>query len=119
MSTTTRHPELPMKDAAKKELLKALDKIDRPGSFCVSGSAPAAPPGLEGSGLGPVGLPLTASQAKELKKRCEQAPYGKGEQTLVDTSVRRVWRLAPERFRLTNPDWDGFLEQAVAKVQEE
>src|SRR5207248_10382586 len=61
----------------------------------------------------------TAKQAKELKKHCEEAPYGKGEETLVDTSVRRVWRLTPEHFSLTNPDWEPFLQQTVHKVQEE
>src|SRR4051794_8348685 len=75
-----------------KKLIEALARIDRPGTFCVSGSAPAVLPGLEVEGLGPVGLPLTARQAKELKKQCEQAPYGKGEETVVDTNVRRVWR---------------------------
>jgi hypothetical protein len=99
------------------ELADVLSKIDRPGSFCASGSAPAVLPGLEVEGLGPIALPLTARQAKELKKHCEQAPYGKGEQTVVDTSVRRVRHLTPERFALTNPDWEKFLEQTVKKVQ--
>ena len=82
------------------------------------GSVRAVLPGLEVDGLGPVGLPLTAKQAKDLKKQAEQAPYGKGEKTLVDTSVRRVWRLSPDRFSLTNPDWDGFLQATLKKVQE-
>jgi hypothetical protein len=95
-----------------------LGNIDRPGTFCVSGSVPVVLPGLEVGGLGPVGLPLTASGAKELKEHCTQAPYGKGEQTLVDTKVRRVWRLAPDGFRLSNPDWAAFLRQAVQAVQQ-
>lgn len=101
-----------------QELSRVLEQIDRPGSFCVSGSAPVVLPGLEVEGLGPVGLPLTAGQANELKGLCEQAPYGKGEETIVDTSVRRVWRLKPERFSLTNPDWADFLRQTVRQVQE-
>jgi hypothetical protein len=47
-----------------------------------------------------------------------QAPYGKGEETLVDTSVRRVWRLTPDRFKLTNPEWQKFLKQTVKHVQQ-
>jgi hypothetical protein len=96
-----------------------LEQIDRPGSFCATGSAPAVLPGLEVKGVGPVSFPLTAKQAKELKKHCEQAPYGKGEQTLVDTKVRRVWHMTPEQFSLTNPDWDAFLQQTLGKVQED
>jgi hypothetical protein len=105
--------------AVLRELSKVLRQIDRPGSFCVSGSVPAVLPGLEVEGLGPVGLPLTSGQANELKKLCEQAPYGKGEETVVDTSVRRVWLLKPDRFALKGPDWGPFLQQTVRKVQQE
>src|SRR5262245_35767820 len=107
-----------MSDDVSRGLIAALAKIDRPGTFAVQGSAPAVLPGLEVKGLGPVGLPLTADQAAALKKLCDQAPYGKGERTLVDTSVRRVWRLEPERFTLANPDWEGLLQRVVAQVQD-
>src|SRR3954467_8787955 len=102
-----------------EKLDEALSKIDRPGSFCVSGSVPAVLPGLEVAGLGPIGLPLNDKQAKALKKHCHQAPYGKGEKTLVDTKVRRVWRMEPDRFSLTNPDWNRFIAETVARVQGE
>jgi hypothetical protein len=108
-----------MRKNTLEQLHQALAKIDRPGSFCAWGSAPAVLPGLEVKGVGPVGLPLTAGQARELIAQCVQAPYGKGEQTLVDTNVRRVWRLKPDRFSLTNPDWDRFIQETVGKVQQE
>ncbi|MDY3553514.1 2OG-Fe(II) oxygenase [Gemmata sp. JC717] len=106
-----------MAHTVSERLDAALKKINRPGSFCVTGSVRAANPGLEVAGIGPVGLPLTAHQAKELAAVCKQAPYGKGEEALVDTSVRRVWQLAPDRFSLANPEWDEFLRDAVATVQ--
>jgi len=102
-----------------EELSQALSKIDRPGTFCASGSVQTVLPGLEVDGLGPIGLPLTDNQAKDLKELCEQAPYGKGEQTLVDTNVRRVWRLRPSQFSLRNPDWMQFLQETLTKVQAE
>jgi len=102
-----------------KELSQAMSKIDRPGTFCVSGSVQTVLPGLEVDGLGSIGLPLTGNQAKDLKTLCEQAPYGKGEKTLVDTSVRRVWRLRPSQFSLRNPDWKQFLQETLSKVQAE
>ena len=108
-----------MSQAFLRQLSQVLEQIDRPGSFCTSGNVPVVLPGLEVEGLGPIGLPLTEGQANELKKHCQQAPYGKGEQTLIDTSVRRVWRLKPDRFALTNPDWEPLLRQIVHKVQEE
>jgi hypothetical protein len=106
-------------ETIQEQLDEALSRIDRPGSFCASGRAPAVLPGLEVKGMGPVGLPLNESQAKELETHCEQAPFGKGEKTLVDTKVRRVWRLKPDRFSLNNPDWDRFLKETVGKVQED
>jgi hypothetical protein len=100
-------------------LARALKAVDRPGTFCTDGSGQAPLSGLEVAGVGPIGLPLTAAQAPELIKRCRQAPYGKGEETLVDTSVRRVWQLDPDRFSLTNPDWQQYLTTTVQAVQRE
>ncbi len=64
-------------------------------------------------------LPLGETQARELIGRCQQAPYGKGTQTLVDTTVRRVWELDPEHFQLSNPKWDQLIESIVGEVQGE
>jgi hypothetical protein len=108
-----------MSPATAEALIRVLEKIDRPGTFCASGSVPAVLPGLEVAGLGPVGLPLTAAQAEQLKGLCERAPYGKGEETLVDTNVRRVWELKPDRFSLTNPDWERFVMETVRTVQQD
>src|SRR5262249_25897111 len=114
-----RVPEHSVVHTISKQLHAAIQKINRPGSFCVTGSDRAANPGLEVAGLEPIGLPLTAHQAKELKTHCKQAPYGQGEKTLVDTTVRRVWQLDPDRFSLTNPEWLQFLRDAVKTVQHE
>lgn len=108
-----------MTHALSDQLVRVLKRVDRPGTFCAVGGGAAPLPGLEVAGLGPVGLPLTAAQAPELKKRCEQAPYGRGTETIVDTSVRRVWRLEPDRFALTNPDWAPHLAGIVRAVQRE
>ena len=56
-----------VRNSLKETLEEALRMIDRPGTFCVSGTVPTVLPGLELTGLGPVGLPLSGSQAKELK----------------------------------------------------
>src|SRR4051794_40446999 len=108
-----------MSRAITEQLARALRRIDRPGTFCASGRVPAVLPGLEVTDFGPVALPLTVRQTRELKKLCAQAPYGKGQETLVDTRVRRVWRLRPERFALTNPAWEPLLGRIVGAVQEE
>ena len=50
--------------------------------------------------MGRIGLPLCHSQAMELKSRCEQAPYGRREETIVDTSVRNAWQLDASRLTI-------------------
>lgn len=109
---------------AKKEprihdkLLEALACVDRPGAFCTGGDRPLTMPGLEVRGLGQVALPLSKAQARQLVKLCRQAPFGKGAETVVDTSVRRTWTLAPDQFRLTNPKWDDLVASIVEDVRE-
>ncbi|MEA3412903.1 MAG: 2OG-Fe(II) oxygenase [Pseudomonadota bacterium] len=101
------------------ELLKALDKVDRPSAVCTSGDIPLMMPGLKVDGLGVLSLPFGKTLARKLIKQCHQAPYGKGTETLVDTDVRRTWELDPDQFQLTNPKWEELVEEIIAKVQRE
>ena len=101
-----------------EHLLEALAGIDRPGDIFVAGDRVPAMPGLEVEGIGTVGLPLSKAQARALIRRCRQAPYGKGTQTLVDTDVRRVWELDPAHFELTNPKWEAQIESILEEVQQ-
>lgn len=50
-------------------------------------------PGLKLADLGAVGLPLSTREADAVRSRCRQAPFGKGERTLVDKTVRDTWEL--------------------------
>ena len=101
------------------KLLEAVGAVDRPGTFCTSSDLPLVMPGLEVDGLGAVRLPLGKTQARQLRTLSRQAPYGKGTETLVDTNVRRVWELDPERFQLTNPKWHELLLSIIDRVREE
>lgn len=100
-------------------LLELLSEIDRPTTYCSFGDRSFPLPGLDVKGVGPIGLPLGKTQACELIQHCQQAPYGKGTETLVDTKVRRVWELDPDGFELTNPQWTTFIESIVADVRTE
>lgn len=77
-----------MSTSLPKQLLKVLERIDRPGTFCTSGLLPPVLPGLEVEKVGEVALPLEKGQAQSLKKQAHQAPYGKGTETLV---ARATW----------------------------
>ncbi|EFJ18037.1 hypothetical protein SELMODRAFT_420503 [Selaginella moellendorffii] len=46
-----------------------------------------------------------------IKSVCQQAPYGLGERTLVDTDVRRAWQINPER--VSCPEVPNFFSSVA------
>lgn len=100
----------------KDDLETCLDTIESAGDFAGSKSYSAfVNPGLEVSGS-PIPLPLTLRDAQTLRSSCRQAPYGKGEATLVDESVRKTWELGCDQFSLGNPDWHEFIDTLLRDV---
>ena len=98
------------------EFIDLMEKVENPGTFSVSGKLTSIPPGLKVEGLGIVSLPLLAHQAKALIKISEQAPYGRGEDTIVDTNVRNVWQISPQNFELINPEWEEALQKSINQI---
>jgi len=98
-------------------LAELLASVKRPGSFFASGSIETPMPRLEIEGVGTIAFPVLDSQAKEIVTQAKRAPYGRGEATLVDTRVRKVWQIAPDRIRLGGKGWkktlDSILDMAV------
>jgi hypothetical protein len=82
-----------------KELIALMDQVQTSGAFSVGGTLPSILPGLQVNGVGPIGLPLTEHQAKALIQVSELAPYGRGEETIVDPEVRRSWQLSADDLR--------------------
>lgn len=101
------------KAALVQRLTEGIASLQKGRSFCVSGSFPKIAPGLQVAGLGPIGLPLKPSAAKRLLAEGTPASYGKGTQTLIDTSVRNAFAWAPKRFTITNPQWDQAIQQVT------
>ncbi|KAH8103882.1 hypothetical protein BXZ70DRAFT_923215 [Cristinia sonorae] len=50
-------------------------------------------------GVGTIGLPLGAHDAEAIIQAARQAPFGMGEHTVVDTTVRDTWELDATRVR--------------------
>ena len=73
------------------QLASLLGTVRRPGDFFAAGTAELLPPSLTVEGVGPVALPLLPVQAEQLIAVAAAAPFGRGEQTLVDPDVRRCW----------------------------
>ncbi len=101
------------------QLWKVLESLGESSQFCATGSLAPVLPGLEVEGIGNVGVPVSEADARRIIQRASQAPFGRGEETIVDTNVRRVWQLEPGQFTLRNTAWDTFVDGIVAAVREE
>jgi hypothetical protein len=104
----------------KSRLENSLSYLPRAMSFASSGSCPIEMnPAISISELGGIGLPLSERDANLLSNASHPAPYGKGNDTVVDPSVRKTRELDAEQFELRNPEWDKALEVIVCKVATE
>jgi len=65
-----------------------------------------------------IGLPLSERKAKLIEVAAVQAPFGKGMETVVDTTVRDTFEINPNRFLFKNPAWAEFLRQVTKTVAE-
>ena len=65
-------------------------------------------------------MPLSDAEARRIIQHSRQAPFGKGEETIVDTSVRRTWEIDASKLRLNHPKWPAkqkeILEQACTAL---
>jgi hypothetical protein len=96
-------------------LATAIGEASRSAKFLVTGRLPILDPGLEVEGLGHIPVPLGRGAAKKLIATCQLAPYGKGEQTLVNTQVRKTFELDPRKFVLSD-EWSSAIEQVTRGV---
>jgi len=101
-------------------IVQSLKSVERPGYFACGGKALLPLPALQVEGVpGFIGLPLSGDQATAIIEKCSQAPYGRGEETIVDTSVRNTWQLDPLKFTLKNAEWTRYLKDLCLKVKTE
>jgi hypothetical protein len=99
-----------------RAIATGLSAVQRPGDFYASGTLDMHPLRLDVAGIGPVALPLLPAQAEQLVAVAEQAPYGRGSETLVDTDVRRTWQLDATRVCISGRRWAEDLAQIVRYV---
>ncbi|EFJ37980.1 hypothetical protein SELMODRAFT_437525 [Selaginella moellendorffii] len=71
----------------------------------------AMPTFMQVEGAGDLPLPLSNDGFLKLKAVSQQAPYGKGEETLLDTDVRRAWQV--EASKVSCPQIPDFFSKVV------
>ncbi|KAF1918429.1 hypothetical protein BDU57DRAFT_528829 [Ampelomyces quisqualis] len=95
-----------------QQLRECLDECEHHGKFYSHGTYEQFPsPGIVVKNLGIIGLPLSVREAKAIAGECKQATFGKGDQTLVDESVRKTWELDASDFTCSNPIWPATLDE--------
>ena len=93
-----------------------LRTIDRPGDYCMQDRLLMPMPRVEVEGARSLSFPITEEQARSLAAVAEPAPYGRGEQTLVDRSVRACRQIDAARVRISGGAWRDTLAQVVARA---
>src|SRR5260370_31840749 len=95
----------------RERLARVLGGSEAAGAFSGQLAVPARDVRLRVGGAGPVSLPVRAPQAKRMIARARPARFGRGEQTLMDLSVRDTWEITPDQVTLTGLDWDAILAE--------
>lgn len=104
----------------RSRLGQQLDEIKSPApfaSFCELDTI--TDPQIYVGDHGPIGLPLSNDDAQVIIRASHQAPFGKGSETIVDSSVRNTWELNSEQFELRNSEWKNFMGHILAKISKE
>jgi len=73
-------------------------------------------PAIDIDGVGRIAFPLLPVQIEQLVAIAEAAPYGRGEETLLDPKVRRTWQIGPDTIRIGGRRWEQTLSDLVTDV---
>lgn len=104
----------------RDELARLCTLTSKGPRFHVCGISEQAPPRLHIEGVGELEFPISGAQARALRQVASPAPYGRGEQTLVDPKVRRTSQISAESCTLRDAArWEASLDQIVSHVQQE
>ena len=94
-----------------------LAQLEAPGTFAARLRAPAGELDIEVKGVGPLNFPITARLAQKLRNVARPSPFGLGEQTLHDASVRNTWEIATSRVKIAARRWKPVLATYLQTLQ--
>jgi hypothetical protein len=104
----------------KDQLLVCLDTVKSAGNFGARfNESSFVNPGLLIENLGTLPLPLVQRDAEAIINLSKRAPFGKKDETIIDTNIRRTWELDVTQFKCQNPAWPSYLEDLVKRAVDE
>ena len=105
-----------MTDSARDRLAVLLAGASEPVAFSAARTAPPGGLQLEVRGVGPIKLPVSQAQARQLCLLGRPARYGRGEQTLMDRRVRDTWEIPKSRVKIDKRCWDETLAPVLGRL---
>jgi hypothetical protein len=100
-----------------KPLEVVLSAVKQPGDFFVCGAMELPMPRIEVEGAGTLSFPVPDAQIAAIVRRAKRAPYGRGEKTIVNTSVRKVWQIPPGGIKISGKSWAANFETILSRVR--
>lgn len=108
-----------MSHDARQELGELLRELRGDGSFATRRTAPVDDLRITVSGVGAIGLPVSAAQAKELRLVARPAKYGHGELTIHDRRVRDTWEVPRTRVKIDRRQWNRTLHPMLDAIRDD
>lgn len=105
-----------MADAARYLLAQQLAVMVNTGPTATRHVAPKDNLRLEVRDVGPIELPVKSATVRQLRAVARRAPYGKGEQTIVDPKVRDTWEIPKSRVKIDKRRWNATLDPVLEAV---
>ena len=63
-------------------------------------------------------MPLSEAEVRRIINSSRQAPFGKGTETVVDTTVRNTWEVDASKINLSHPTWHAKQHEILQKTCE-
>ncbi len=82
----------------------------------VNKTKPFVFPDLAVNGMEGIGFPISPSQIKEMMQVAHRASFGKGQETVLDTTVRSAWEIDANNIELRNKDWSVFIDNILEEI---
>ena len=95
----------------RAQMEEALGLLEDETSFAGAGDIQALPT-MTVEGVGEIELPLDATTAARLLAAGQEAPYGRGTETLVDPEVRRAVQIDASSVSI-DPEWEEALDDVI------
>jgi len=100
-------------------IAELLAQLDAPGTFATRLRASAGDLEITVKDVGRLSFPITPRIAQKLRSVARPSPFGLGEKTLHDPTVRNTWEVAASRVKISAQPWKPALKAHLAALHDE